>query len=73
MLALKLSFTTRAIPRQLWRSLYRSLRIVNREARHAAQDCAVFGTGCLEIGPNVPDGIRRVHPANADGALMGET
>lgn len=67
---MRLSFTTRQITRDQWRALYRQLRIVNRESAIAAQDCAIFGTGFLKIGADVPDFIRRVHPTNAAIRLM---
>ncbi len=69
-MTIKLSFTTREISKPLWRQLYRQLRIVNRETQAAAADMIVFGTGAIRIGPEVPDFIQRVHPANADGLLL---
>lgn len=71
MMALKLSFTTRSINRAQWRALYRQLRIVNRETLLAWEDIFIFGTGYLQTGPDVPDFIRRVHPAYVEIPLMG--
>ena len=67
---LRLGFTTRDIPRPLWKAIYRQLRIVNREAKQAQRDMMIFGTGCLETGPHLPDFIRAVHPANLAIDLM---
>lgn len=69
-MALRLSFTTRAITKPQWRALWRQLRIVNRETRMASDDCLTFGTGFIETGAHVPDFIRRVHPANVEISLM---
>lgn len=70
MKAFRLSFTTRAISRAQWKVLWRQLRIVNREVAIASEDCAIFGTGFLETGPQVQDFIRRVHPSNVAIGLM---
>lgn len=66
----RLKFTTRRITRVEWRAIWRQLRIVNRETRMADQDCAIFGTGFLQTGPDVPDFIRRVHPSNVAVRLL---
>lgn len=70
MTRLKLGFSDRAIPKPIWRALYRQFRIINRECRHAVQDMAIFGTGYIKTGPDVPDFIRRVHPSNVAESLL---
>jgi hypothetical protein len=67
---LRMNFKTRDIPKPVWKVLWRQLRIVNREHKRAFEDMLIFGTGCLETGPEVPDFIRAVHPANVDVRLM---
>lgn len=71
MMALNLSFTTRSITRPQWRALWRQLRIVNRETLLAWEDIFISGAGYLQTGPDVPDFIRRVHPADVEIPLMG--
>lgn len=63
-MTLRLSFTTRAVSRAHWKILWRQLLIVNRETSMAIADAGIFGTGYLRTGPDEPDFIRRVHPAN---------
>lgn len=70
MSALRIDFTTRRISRPTWKAIWRQLRIVNRETMLAETDMAVFGTGYLETGPEVPDFIRRVHPSNVAISLL---
>jgi hypothetical protein len=72
MAAIRLDFTTRAIPRSTWKIIFRQMRIINRESKMAYEDMIIFGTGCLQTGPDVPDFIRRVHPSNLDIRLMGQ-
>ena len=36
----------------------------------ADEDRLIFGTGFLQIGPGVPDFIRRVHPSNVAIRLL---
>lgn len=58
------TFKTRSIKRPLWKKIWRQQRIINREAAKADLDCLIFGTGFLEIGPEIPDFIRRVDPSS---------
>lgn len=46
--------------RLAWKLYYRHLRIVRRETAKQMEDMIIFGTGFLQIGPRVPDGIRHI-------------
>jgi hypothetical protein len=53
----------RSMKRKEWNCLWRHMRIMQREMRKAATDCVIFGSGFIETGEHIPDGIRAV-PAN---------
>lgn len=46
--------------RRIWKVFYRRLRIIRRESLKATVDMMIFGNGAVEIGPDIPDGIRHV-------------
>jgi hypothetical protein len=48
-------------PTRLWWKIYwRQLRIIKRETAKQYMDTMIFGTGFVEVGPEVPDGIRHI-------------
>lgn len=59
------TFKTRGITRAQWKIIWRQQRIINRETMRTTLDCVIFGTGFLEIGPEIPDLVRCVDPAAA--------
>jgi predicted CoA-binding protein len=50
----------RSMRQETWKALWRQLRVVNREASKALEDCLLFGSGACCVGENVPDFIRHV-------------
>lgn len=50
----------RSFNRAQWKFLYRQYRIVRREALKASMDMMIYGSGIVEIGEHVPDGIRHI-------------
>jgi hypothetical protein len=46
--------------RAAWKFWWRQQRIIRRESNKAATDTVLFGSGFVEIGPDVPDLIRHV-------------
>lgn len=56
--------STRTITRPAWKALWRQSRIIDRETSKAMVDLGAFGTSMVQIGPDVPDLIRRVDPAH---------
>lgn len=62
--------------RAWWKATYRLQRIACREILAAAWDCVLFGTGAYEVGPDVPDFVRRIDPASfyfyADGTVTDD-
>ncbi len=67
---IRIDFTDRTVSRAQWKTIWRQLRIVKREAAQAESDMMFFGTGYLETGPEVPDFIRCVHPSNVAIDMM---
>ena len=59
----RLNFKTRSITRAQWKTLWRQQRIINRETMLSLEDQFIFGIGFLQIGPDIPDCIRRIHPS----------
>ena len=43
-----------------WKAYWRLMRILRRETSKAMDDMVIFGTGCVEIGPEVKDFIRHI-------------
>ena len=48
-------------PARLWWKIYwRQLRIIKRETHKQYMDTLIFGIGFVQVGPNIPDGIRHI-------------
>lgn len=46
-----------------WKAYWRQLRIIRRETSKQWQDAMIYGTGFVQVGPEVPDGIKHI-PVN---------
>lgn len=46
--------------RATWKWWYRKMRICRRETSKAAVDMLVYGSGFVQMGPDIPDFVRHV-------------
>jgi hypothetical protein len=50
----------RSTTKAAWKFIYRQYRIVRREAKKAALDAMIYGSGMVRVGSDVQDGIEHV-------------
>lgn len=43
-----------------WKIYWRQMRIIKRETHKQYMDCVLFGTGFVQVGESVPDGIKHI-------------